>query len=321
MNSLLKRLDKFLFHYNSVRPFAFLRISTALFCLIYFACFASEMHDFIGLNGYVGRELSEATINSKIIPRISWVINPLIKAGYSDDTSVSIVMWIYLAAMICMLAGFCTRVAVFIIWAIHLMIYHSTGMLSYGADAFTNLILFYCLIMPPSRSYSLDAALFKTKKKESNFVYESFFVRVLQIHMCIAYFFGGIGKLIMPGWLSGNKMWQALMVPYLNNIDFSFLAHHSFILILLGCIIVTLELLYPVMMCYGKIRKLWLVSIILMHIFIGYFMSLPFFALIMIIFNMAAFGWNEFYPFLSKLFKRCTLLLQPVFNRSNNLSE
>ena len=103
MNSLINKTDKFLFQYNSIRPFAFLRISLAFFCLIYFICLASEMPALIGFNGYVGREISEATINSRLIPRISWLVNRLINAGLSDEKSVSIIMWIYLLAILFML--------------------------------------------------------------------------------------------------------------------------------------------------------------------------------------------------------------------------
>jgi hypothetical protein len=316
MSSLINKSDKFLFHYNSIWPFTFLRISLAFFCLIYFICLANEMHALIGFNGYIGREVSEATINSRLVPRISWLINPLVKAGCSDEESVSIIMWIYLLAILCMLAGLFTRIATLIVCGIHLMIFNSTEIFSYGVDAFMNILLFYSLLMPAISHWSLDNIVFKRRKKAANVIYKSFFVRVLQIHICIAYFFGGISKLIMPGWLSGNNIWQTLMLPHFKVIDFSFLANHPFITTFIGWIVVTLELFYPLMMCFDKTRKPWLMAIISMHIFIGCFMSLPFFGLIMIIFNMAAFGWNDFYPFLSKLFKRGTLLLSPIASRS-----
>ena len=316
MNSLINKLDKFLFQYNSIRPFAFLRISLAFFCLIYFICLANEMHALIGFDGYVGREISEASINSRLIPRISWLVNRLINAGLSDEKSVSIIMWIYLLAILCMLAGFFTRVSIFIVWAIHLMIFNSTEIFSYGVDAFMNILLFYSLLMPLTSRWSLDYILLKKRKKAGNSVYESFFVRVLQIHICIAYFFGGVSKLIMPGWLSGNSIWQTLMLPHFKVIDFSFLANHPFITTAIGCIVVTLELFYPLMMCFNKARKPWLIAIISMHVFIGCFMSLPFFGLIMIIFNLAAFGWNDFYPIVLNSIKRFVLRFQPTFKHS-----
>ena len=52
-------------------------IATAFLCLIVFACLAGDMQNLVGLDGYVGREITEATINSTILPRISWLINPL----------------------------------------------------------------------------------------------------------------------------------------------------------------------------------------------------------------------------------------------------
>ena len=297
---MFKKVDTFLFEYKPKQPFGFLRIATAFLCLIIFACLAGDMQNLIGLNGYIGREITEATINSTILPRISWLINPLMHAGLSDAASITVIMGIYLTAMLFMLVGLFTRPAIAIVWMIHLMLHQSTVQFSYGVDAFTNLLLFYCLIMPTNKYYALDPVLFK-HRKVPNPMYESFFVRVLQIHLCIAYFFGGIGKLITPGWVSADGIWQSLMLPNFKIIDFSFLANYPIITTLLGCIVVALELLYPIFIYIGKTRRLWLIGIILMHVFIGLFMSLPFFGLVMIIFNIAAFGWNDFFSPRSSL--------------------
>jgi len=313
MNLLLKRIDHFLFKYTSIRPFVVLRISIAFFCLLYFFCTINDIYNLLGLNDYIGREITEATISSRLIPRIGWLINTLIKTGFTDHQSVSIIMGIYFIAMLFMLVGLFTRPAIFMVWMIHMMIANSTAMYFYGVDAFTGILLFYCLFIPTNRSWSLDIILFKKNEKKADTTYESFFIRLLQIHICIAYFFGGVSKLIMPGWFSGNGIWQSLMYPNWKIIDFAFLANFPFSTKLFGCCIVALEVLYPLMVCFGKTRKLWLSFTILMHFFICCLMSLPFFGFIMIIFNMAAFGWNEFYPFLLKSFNRCALWLQPIF--------
>jgi hypothetical protein len=297
---VFRKIDTFLFEYKSKPPFVFLRIATAFLCLISFACLAGDMQNLVGLDGYVGREIMEATIYSAILPRISWLIDPLMHVGISDAGSITIIMGVYLAAILFMLAGLFTRPAIAIVWMIHLMLYQSTILFSYGVDAFTNLLLFYCLIMPTNKYYALDTVLLKNKKT-SNPVYESFFMRVLQIHLCIAYFFGGIGKLIMPGWISADGIWKSLMLVNFKIIDFSFLANYPIVTTTLGCVIVALELLYPIFIYIDKTRRLWLIGIILMHVFIGLFMSLPFFGLVMIIFNIAAFGWNDFFSSRSSL--------------------
>jgi hypothetical protein len=312
MKRFLKKADVFLFDYNFINPFGFLRIAVAFLCLIFFACIANDIQNTVGLNGFTGREITEALTSEKFIPRISWLANPLIKAGCTDEKALAIIMSVYIAAMLFMLVGLFTRLSVFIVWIIHLMIcYTSRLFYSYGVDSFTTIALFYCLVMPVGSYFSLDNLLLKKRKRESHHLYESFLTRVLQVHLCVAYFFEGLFKLIIPGWFSGKNIWQILMMPRFNIIDFSFLANHIFILKILGGAIVLAELLYPFMMCFKKTRKPWLIIIILMHIFIGAFMKIPFFGLIMIILNIAAFGWNEFYPFISNSFKRRALTFQP----------
>jgi hypothetical protein len=305
MNLLVKRLNNFLFNYNFYKPFVFLRIAVALFSILIFISTASDMQNLIGLNGLTGREITEATISTRFIPRISWLIDPLMKEGFTDEKSIVIIMWIYATAMIFMLAGLFTRVSVFIVWIIQLMICNSNQyFFSYGADTFTNIALLYCLIMPANQFWSLDNLLFKKEKKKFDPVYESFFIRMLQTYLCVVYFFEGFFKIILLKWVTGDSMWISLMIPRFNIINFSFMAYHPFITKLTGWIIVALEFFYPVMMYFTRTRKPWLVLVILMHVCIGIFMKLPFFGIMMIILNIAAFGWNEFYDFFFNLFKR-----------------
>jgi len=317
MNSLFKKADTFLFDYHFIKPFAFLRIATAFLCLIFFACIANDIQNAIGINGFTGREITQAIINEKFIPHISWLANPLINAGYSDEKALTIIMSVYVVAMLFMLIGLFTRLSVFIVWLIHLMIcYSNQFFFNYGVDSFITITLFYCLIMPVNKYWSLDNILFKKIQKELNNIYESFIMRVLQVHICIVYFFEGLIKMIIPGWFSGKNTWQILMLPRFSVIDFSFLAYHPLLLTILGWAIVLVELLYPLMMCFSKTRKPWLIAIILMHVFIAAFMKIPFFGFIMIILNIAAFGWNDFYPFVSNLYNRFVLRLQPIFKHS-----
>ena len=227
--SILKKINAFLFNYRASQPFGFLRIAVALFCIIYLGCMYTEMQNLIGINGYVGRVTSEA-INIRFTPKISWLLKPLNNGGFTDSNSINIIIGIYFTAMLLMLAGLFTRVSVFFVWMIHLMIYNSTAIFSYGTDAFLNILLFYCLIMPVGRYASLDNFLFNKRTKADSIIYESFFMRVLQVHICVAYFFSGFNKLIMPGWLNGESIWQALMLPNFRVVDFTFLAAHPFIL-------------------------------------------------------------------------------------------
>ncbi len=118
--------------------------------------------------------------------------------------------------------------------------------------------------------------------------------RVLEIHLCIIYFFGGIVKLVGPGWWNGDSLWRALTHPPFNVIPPELLVQCRHFFPFLGISVWVIEITYPVFIWSKKTRNVWLVLIIGMHIAIGMTMGMYLFAFIMIVLNLAAFGpdWN-----------------------------
>lgn len=108
---------------------------------------------------------------------------------------------------------------------------------------------------------------------------------VLQLHLSIAYFYGGLAKILDPGWRDGNSVWKA-MVSVEN--DYYLIPPEIFIVIGVGT--VSLEMLYPVLVYFKKTRPLALFGAISMHIGIAIFMNLYAFSMIMIVWNICAFA-------------------------------
>jgi len=114
--------------------------------------------------------------------------------------------------------------------------------------------------------------------------------RVLQLHLCVVYFFGGIAKSFGADWWNGNSVWRALTRPPFDIISPDFLIRLEYLLPAVGIAICLLETSYPVFIWPRKTRPYWLISILLMHVSIGLTMGLYLFALIMVVLNLAAFG-------------------------------
>src|SRR6266849_4252177 len=74
-------------------------------------------------------------------------------------------------------------------------------LLSYGVDNFTIIGLFYLTIAPLPDSMALDARWRGIPTR--NPTLHGLHRRVLQFHMCIIYFFGGISKCAGRGWWNG----------------------------------------------------------------------------------------------------------------------
>ena len=117
--------------------------------------------------------------------------------------------------------------------------------------------------------------------------------RVLQLHLCVIYFFSGLVKCLGTGWWTGANVWRALTHPPFNILDPRFLTEWRYLFPLLGALVCLMETSYPLLIWPTRTRAVWLGLIISMHIVIALLMGMYLFALVMIVLNIAAFGTGE----------------------------
>ena len=126
------------------------------------------------------------------------------------------------------------------------------------------------------------------QKKEPQLL--GLFRRVLQLHMCLIYFFGGIAKCVGLGWWNGVSIWRALTRPPFDLLPAHTLVAWKGVLPILGISVCLIETGYAFFIWPKKTRFLWLTLIIAMHVGIALTMGMYLFGLIMIVLNLAAFG-------------------------------
>ena len=156
--------------------------------------------------------------------------------------------------------------------------------------------LFYLMLSPLPDPYSFDHRLLKTKAKDPQLL--GFWRRVLQVHLCFVYFFGGLAKLLGSGWWNGSNLWRALIRPPFNLLSPDILVRFKYALPILGISICLIEIGYPIFIWFKKTRFFWLVCILGMHAAIGLMMGMYLFALVMIVLNLAAYGVGIGVPFI-----------------------
>jgi hypothetical protein len=207
--------------------------------------------------------------------------------GLSEQLVLSIVWTTLLVAGCFLVAGFCSRTSAVTAWLLQLASVKSGGMFAYGADAFTTIGLFY-LMLAPQGTWSLHHRL--CRKSEEDLRLSGFFRRLLQLHLCLIYFFGGLTKCLGSGWWDGSNLWRSLVRPPFNMLDPEMVAHGQMWLPVAGIAICLFEVGYPFFIWGRRTRPIWLVCICAMHLSIGLVMGMRLFASIMIILNLAAFG-------------------------------
>jgi hypothetical protein len=292
----------FLFPPETDRWLSVLRIGLGLQVTVYVLFLKRDWHYlFAGTGkGLVSRELGEAitSFDSPFIPKLGWLVTLGGYAGIGEETVLSVAWACLLCMGCCLLLGLFCRPAAIFAWFLHLCAAESGGLLAYGADNFTTMGLFYLMLSPLPDRYSLDHRLVKTKPKDPQLL--GFWQRVLQLHMCIVYFIGGLAKCLGSGWWDGSNLWRALTRPPFNIISPDILIRLKYVLPILGISICLLEVGYVFFIWMKKTRFVWLVCILAMHVAIGLTMGMYLFALVMIVLNLAAFGVGSGVPFLKR---------------------
>jgi hypothetical protein len=289
---LRSRLEEFFFPVRSDIWIALLRFGLGLQVTIYAMSLWHDRNYLFATSGegVISRELTEAIlrVKSPFIPRLGWFITAGGWIGLREDATLTLVWTFLLCSGLFLVAGFLCRSSALAAWLLHLAARGSGGFITYGVDSFMTIGLFYLAIAPLPDRYSIDARFRNRRLRGTCRI--GFHQRVLQLHLCLIYFFGGLAKSLGAGWWDGTSIWRALTRPPFNTIDPHLLLQWRYLLPAAGISVWTLELLYPVLIWPKATRGVWFASIVAMHIGIGSLMGLQLFAMIMIILNVAAFG-------------------------------
>ncbi len=281
------RLIKFLFPPETDAWLGILRIGFGFQITLYAL---SLRYDWNYLLSGTTRKVAEAllSLESHFVPRLGWLIALAAKVGLHEQTLL-FVTWICLLAVGCgLLVGIGSRVCAIAAWFLHLCAAKSGGFVSYGMDNFMTIGLFYLMLSPLPDRFSVDWRVLALRTEHPELL--GFWRRLLQLHLCVVYFFSGLTKCLGQGWWNGSNVWRALIRPPFNVIDPEMLVKWKYLFPLAGILIWVLEFAYPFLMWNSVTRKVWLLGVCAMHVVIGVTMGMYLFSFVMIILNVAAFG-------------------------------
>ena len=287
-----QRFLGFLFPSESDTWLTVFRIGLGLQVTVYALFLRGDWHYLFASSGkgLVGREVGEAitSFDSPLIPKLGWLVAVGQNLNMSEETVLTVAWVALLSAGCLLLLGLFSRPAAIVAWFVHLCAAESGGLLAYGADNFMTTALFCLMLSPLPDRYAFDNWVVKNKPKDPHIL--GFWRRVLQVQLCFVYFIGGIAKFLGNGWWDGSNLWRSLIRPSFNLVPPDLLVQFKYALPLLGISICLLEVSYPIFIWLKKTRWIWLGCILAMHAAIGLMMGLYFFALVMIVMNLAAFG-------------------------------
>ena len=285
------RLLEFLFPAETDSWLTILRVGLGLQVTLYAL---SLRTDWVYLLSGTARKVAEAllSLQGHFIPSLGWFVALTARLGIPEETAL-LLAWLGLFVSGCaLLIGVGCRFSAIAAWFLHLCAAKSGTFVSYGIDNFMTIGLFYLMLSPLPDRASLDWRLRDLRPKNPELL--GFWHRVLQLHLCVIYFFSGLTKCLGSGWWDGSSVWRALIRPPFNVIDPEILVRWKDFLPLAGILVCLLESGYPFLIWSSRTRKIWLLGICAMHLLIGVAMGMYLFSLVMIVLNVAAFGPDLF---------------------------
>lgn len=159
----------------------------------------------------------------------------------------------------------------------------------FGLDKINCLLALYLIFGPCGARYSVDSFLRRRKEREAPGLSSSATtaIRLIQIHMCIIYLFGGLAKLQGGSWWNGSATWWSVASVEYQSLDMSWLANWPGLFIAMTFGTVLWELFYIALIWNRYTRKLCLFIAILVHGGIAVALGMITFGLAMLIGNLA----------------------------------
>ena len=163
----------------------------------------------------------------------------------------------------------------------------------FGLDQVNTIIAFYLMIGPCGARFSIDAWRRRRRDRGTEAmpiepsISANIATRLLQVHLCVIYFFAGVSKLQGPAWWNGTAIWGAVANLEYQSIDLTWLADWPLTVNFLTHTVIVWELSYCIFVWHRSTRPIVLLIAVAMHAGIACCLGMITFGTAMIIANMA----------------------------------
>ncbi|HEV3340039.1 MAG TPA: HTTM domain-containing protein [Pirellulales bacterium] len=158
----------------------------------------------------------------------------------------------------------------------------------FGLDQINCLLAMYLMIGPSGAAYSLDRLRLRrapdgSRTPAATSTSANLAIRLIQVHMCVIYFFAAMGKLRGDSWWAGDAMWLSVANLEYQSWDVTWLAHWPLLSAIATQITVYWELFFCVLVWPRLTRPIVLALAVPIHLGIALCMGMITFGLIMLV--------------------------------------
>jgi hypothetical protein len=189
--------------------------------------------------------------------------------------------------------GLYTRVTAVLAWIVTVSYCQRLTGAFFGLDQVNAMLALYLMLGPSGAVYSLDAIRRRRagegtpQIRSPATISANIAVRLIQVHLCVIYLFGGIAKMRGQTWMDGTAIWYSVANLEYQSIDLTWMVHYPRFGALLSHLTVFWETFYCVLIWPRQTRPLVLMMALAVHLGIAGGLGMMTFGLAMLIANLA----------------------------------
>ena len=217
-----------------------------------------------------------------------------------SPNAVRVLGGIALAAAVLLTVGLATPLAAVVSLLALISAANRAPLNTFGLDDTLGLLLIGLAVGPSGSRLSLDARLADTGQGRGGCsIRANLALRLLQVQICVVYFFSGCGKLFGASWWDGTALWGAAANVQYRTIDLTWMAGQPLLINAITLVTLFWEVAYAALIWPRLTRPLVLALAVAVHLGIGLAMGMMEFGLAMITANLAfvpAATWRRLLP-------------------------
>ncbi len=294
--------NQFWFTPTAPHTLALVRICAALMLLYTHLVWGLQLSAFLGEKSIVPLDAALLLGSSPSGANYTWSY-----LWYIDSPTL---LWVFhllgVVAYVALLVGYQSRIAAVASFVFALSYCHRLNGMQFGLDQINAMLVTYLMVSPGAEVLSLDAFFARRSGQKiiANTSWTTIALRLIQLHMCIIYFFGGISKMRGETWWDGSALWFAIANKEYQSLDITWLVDFRWLIAGLTLITFLWEATYPIMIWPRKTRWLTLMMAIFVHGGIALALGMKTFGLAMLIGNLAFVPADVTKQILDKLLGR-----------------
>ncbi len=287
--------DRFWFTARDPQSLAVIRIACGAMLAYVHLIWASVINDFMGVNAWMSAELVRS------LHRDDWAWSWL---WYTENPVwLGLHQFLAIVVSLMMMVGLFTRVAVPIAWWMTLMVCHRLTGALFGLDQMVVMLAMYLMISHCGSVWSVDAILRRRFEDQGRLqptswrawlwpaptatINNNLATRLIQLHLCVIYLFGGLSKMRGEMWFDGSAMWYTAVNYEYQSLDITWIGRWRFLVASLTAITIFWETFYVALIWPRLTRPIMLAIAVLVHGGIAVALGMVTFGSIMIIANLA----------------------------------